>query len=352
MADLVMETSGWRGRRVLVTGHTGFKGAWLSLWLHEAGAHVSGFALPPASEPSSYSQFAIARRVDSRLGDIRDVDAVRGVLRSVRPEVVFHLAAQPIVRISYDDPIGTLNTNIMGTAHVLEAAREVEVGAMIVVTSDKVYRNLGHGRAFREDDQLGGHDPYSMSKAAAELITALYRDAYRLPVVSVRAGNVIGGGDRSPDRIVPDVVRAWSNNERVRLRNPDATRPWQHVADALSGYVTVAQRMLLGASSIAEAYNFGPPASDQRPVRELVERLISGLGGRVAVEIGARDTTKPEAPTLALDSSRAQSDLGWRQQYNFESAVAATARWYRAAAAGEDVVPLTLQQLAGEGACL
>jgi len=342
-----MNADVWRGRRVLVTGHTGFKGSWLALWLHEAGARVTGFALPPATLPSSYTELAIERRIASRFGDVRDGDTVRQAFREARPEVVFHLAAQPIVRASYDDPVGTLSTNTMGTANVLDAARAVGIGAAVVVTTDKVYRNLGEPRAFREDDPLGGHDPYSASKACAELVTACYRDAYRLPIAAARAGNVIGGGDRSTDRIVPDVVRAWESGVRVLLRHPNATRPWQHVADALHGYVVLAEHLLQDPASVSDAYNFGPPPADERSVRELVEGLVAVLGPLV-IEMGPQDEAKPEAPTLALDPQRAYRELGWSQRYDFGSAVRATARWYLAEAEGEDLAALTLRQLAGE----
>lgn len=345
MEDVVSGSGVWSGRRVLLTGHTGFKGGWLALWLHEQGARVTGLALPPATEPSVFEQLAIGRRLTSRFGDIREVDAVAAAFAAGEPEIVFHLAAQPIVRLSYDDPVATFETNVMGTVNVLEAARRHGVGGVVVVTTDKVYRNDGGGHAFREDDPLGGSDPYSSSKACAELVAASYRSAFGLPVVAARAGNVIGGGDRSPDRVVPDVVRAWERGEAVVLRNPQADRPWQHVADALAGYVLLAERFLTGTPVPSAAYNFGPPAADQRTVHDLVAAIVEGLGGGVRIEIGPGTSEKREAQTLALDPARAERELGWRQRFDFASAVTATASWYLAAAARDDLAALTLDQL-------
>jgi CDP-glucose 4,6-dehydratase len=292
-----------------------------------------------------FEQLAIDRRVASRLGDIRDPGTVASAFAAAAPEIVFHLAAQPIVRESYDDPVGTFATNVMGTVNVLDAARRGDVVGVVVVTTDKVYRNDGGGRAFREDDPLGGSDPYSSSKACAELVTAAYRSAFGMPVVAARAGNVIGGGDRSADRIVPDVVRAWERGEAIVLRNPQADRPWQHVADALAGYVLLAERFLNGTPAPSAAYNFGPPAADRRTVHQLVAALVDRLGGGVPIEITRGTNSKPEAPTLALDPARAERELGWRQRFDFTSTVAATARWYLAAAARDDLTALTLDQL-------
>jgi len=346
VADLVSRTALWRGRRVLLTGHTGFKGGWLALWLHEHGARVTGLALPVATDPSVFEQLAIGRRVDSRIGDVRDPATVAAAFAAARPEIVFHLAAQPIVRASYDDPLGTYTTNVVGSLNVLEAARRAGVGAVVMVTTDKVYRNDGAGRAFREDDPLGGIDAYSASKACAELVTASYRAAFGVPVVAARAGNVIGGGDRSADRIVPDIVRAWERGEPVVLRNPTAVRPWQHVADALSGYVLIAERLLDGTGVASGAYNFGPPPGDRRSVADLARALIDGLGGGVGIEIVPRADGKEEAPTLALDPALAERELGWRQRYDVAAAAAATAAWYRAAGGGrDDLTALTLEQL-------
>jgi CDP-glucose 4,6-dehydratase len=346
VADVVSRPAFWRGRRVLLTGHTGFKGGWLALWLHEHGARVTGLALPVSTDPSVFDRLAIGRRIDSRIGDVRDPDAVAAAFAASQPELVFHLAAQPIVRTSYDDPVGTYTTNVVGSLNVLEAARRAGVGGVVMVTTDKVYRNDGAGRAFREDDPLGGVDPYSSSKACAELVTASYRDTFAVPVVAARAGNVIGGGDRSPDRIVPDIVRAWERGESVVLRNPAAVRPWQHVADALSGYVLIAQRLLDGTRVPSGAYNFGPPPVDRRSVAELATALIAGLGGGIGIEIVPRADGKEEAPTLSLDPSLAERELGWRQRYDVESAAAATAAWYRTAAdAHADLAELTLEQL-------
>lgn len=321
----------YRGRRVLVTGHTGFKGSWLCLWLDALGAQVSGLALDPPSEPNHWDQLALATK-DHRV-DIRDEAAVRAVFAEARPEIVFHLAAQPLVRRSYNDPITTWATNVMGTAHVLEAVRHTPgIRAAVVVTTDKCYENREWPWAYRERDRLGGHDPYSASKAGAELVAASYRTSFlqqaAAPLLATaRGGNVIGGGDWSEDRLIPDLVRSVIAEEPLTIRSPHATRPWQHVLDCLSGYLLLGQRLLAGDASCAEAWNFGPDQQGSRTVEQVLHDLARewpGLCWKLT------DTTQPhEAGALQLDSAKARTRLQWRPVWNYEEAINRTADWYQ-----------------------
>ena len=341
----------WRGKRVLLTGHTGFKGAWLGHWLARLGASVSGLALAPDTEPSLFRQSGLEARLTSRLGDIRDLDIVRRSVAAARPEIVLHLAAQALVRRSYADPIGTFATNVQGTAHVLEACRGVDGLRVIVsVTSDKCYQERAHAAPYREDDPLGGGDPYSTSKAGAELVTASWRRAFfatatpPVAVATARAGNVIGGGDWSADRLIPDCVRAFAAGKPVELRNPRAVRPWQHVLEPLSGYLVLAERLWTDASA-AEGWNFGPVDGDALPVSAVVERVATRWGG------GAAWTVQPgehphEAAELRLDSTKARTRLGWAPRLGIEQALDWTIDWYRRSAAGESAAALIEAQLA------
>jgi CDP-glucose 4,6-dehydratase len=323
----------FEGKRVLVTGDTGFKGAWLAEWLLELGAEVSGLALEPDTDPALYDALGLAGRIDHTTGDIRDQAVVESVMQRVAPQVVFHLAAQPLVRRSYSEPIYTFATNVMGTAHVLEAARmQPSVEALVVITTDKVYRNAETGEAFAEDAPLGGHDPYSASKAAAEIVSASYRDSFLRAegkaMATARAGNVIGGGDWSLDRIVPDCVRALVAGESVGVRNPASLRPWQHVLEPLSGYLWLGALLLQGRAEVADAFNFGPDPGDARTVGELVERFLAawGSGSWVRPELSGQPH---EAGLLRLDITHAETALAWTPVWSFESAVDRTAEWYR-----------------------
>lgn len=331
MLELDAFGAAYRGRRVLVTGHTGFKGSWLCLWLTAMGAEVSGLALDPPSEPNHWDLLGLP--VSDHRTDIRDEVAVRAVLAETRPEVVFHLAAQPLVRRSYREPVATWSTNVMGTAHMLEAVRHTPgVRAVVVVTTDKCYQNREWPWAYRERDRLGGHDPYSASKAGAELVAASYRTAFvdESPsplIATARGGNVIGGGDWSEDRLIPDLVRAVIAGEPLIIRSPSATRPWQHVLDCLSGYLMVGQRLLEGDGQCAEAWNFGPDQHGIRTVEQMLEDL-SRDWPRLAWKV----VTYPqphEAALLRLDSSKAEMFLGWRPTWNYEQAIHHTARWYQ-----------------------
>lgn len=323
----------YRDRAVLVTGHTGFKGSWLALWLARLGARTTGLALAAATEPNHFALLDLD--LDSRIADIRDPQAVNECLRDVRPEIVFHLAAQSLVRRSYADPVGTYATNILGTMHVLEACRATDsVRAVVVVTSDKVYENREWPWAYREADALGGRDPYSSSKACAEILTASHRDSFHRAggqslVASVRAGNVIGGGDWAEDRLIPDIARAAHQGRPVVLRNPQSVRPWQFVLESLSGYLLLGQRLLEGRGEFADAWNFGPAEQDAVEVLAVVEEMK-----RHWPELEYRIERDPHAPheasLLKLDSSKARSRLGWKPTWEWRTAVAKTAAWYRA----------------------
>ncbi len=342
-------SSVWQGRRVLVTGHTGFKGSWLALWLNAMGARVTGLALDPPSVPSLFDAARVDALVDHVIGDIRSADVVHEVMQRVRPEVIFHLAAQPLVRLSYAEPVETYATNVMGTVNVLEAARQAGcVRAIVSVTSDKCYANREWDWPYRESDPLGGHDPYSSSKACAELVTAAYRASYFGSdgplVASVRAGNVIGGGDWAADRLVPDLVRAFEAGVAPLIRAPDAVRPWQHVLEALGGYVMIAERLLAGERRFAEAWNFGPGDEDARPVRWIVDRMRQAwAGGHAAVvDSGPRPH---EAGLLRLDSSRARTALGWRPALMLGETIDWIVSWHQQVGAGGDARAVTLEQI-------
>jgi len=321
----------YRGRRVLVTGHTGFKGSWLCLWLTRLGAEVCGVALDPDTDPNHFELLDLPLQ-DHRI-DIRDLSALVKVFQDFKPEVVLHLAAQPLVRQSYADPVYNWSTNVMGTTHVLEACRETgEVTAIIAVTTDKVYQNLETARAYRESDRLGGHDPYSASKAASEILIESYRLSFFSStgsplLASVRAGNVIGGGDWSEDRLIPDLVRALAADERLQIRSPAATRPWQHVLDCLSGYLLLGEKLLAGDANCAQAWNFGPDTDSDKSVAEVLE-LMRGQWPELNWEL-SRDPQPHEAGLLALDHSQASEHLGWNPVWGLDQAVAATAQWYQ-----------------------
>lgn len=352
--EAMVNALAWRGRRVLLTGHTGFKGGWLSLWLQALGAEVSGVALAPDTQPSLFDVARVGAGMTSTIGDIRDLRVVRTAMQESGPDVVFHLAAQPLVRESYRTPVETFAANVMGTAHVLEAARECpSLQAVIVVTSDKCYENREWPWGYRESDALGGSDPYSASKGCAEIVAASYRRSFfggaqplRHPalVATARAGNVIGGGDWAEDRIVPDMVRAARSGGAVRIRNPNAVRPWQHVLEPLHGYLVLGERLLDGEARFADAWNFGPFEADALPVGELAEMVCSSWPGLVAPQVD--DGAHPhEAHYLRLDWSKARDDLGWAPRWRIDEAVSRTTSWYRRYLEGADARALVLEQI-------
>jgi len=340
----------WKRRRVLVTGHTGFKGGWLTLWLAMMGARVAGIALAPPSSASLFDVAGIGRVCDSHLVDIRDADALRTAVDQIAPEVVFHCAAQPLVRLSYADPLGTWMTNVMGTIHLMQALRaQTDLGALVVVTSDKCYENREVGLAFREGDALGGLDPYSSSKGATEIAVASWRHSFfrehKACVATVRAGNVIGGGDWAADRLVPDILQAFGAGHPALIRNPHAIRPWQHVLEPLCGYLTLAERLHTDGQAFAEAFNFGPHSDDARPVEWIVERMAQQWqdGASWQQDGGVHPH---EAHYLKLDASRAHADLHWTPRLNLETALQWLVQWYRSHHSGADMQSFTLDQIA------
>jgi CDP-glucose 4,6-dehydratase len=346
MAMLEVGKDFWRGRPVFVTGHTGFKGSWLSLWLQSLGADVTGYALPAPTNPSLFEIAEVARGMKHVHGDLRDVATLERTIRHAAPEVVFHLAAQSLVRQSYRDPVDTITSNVIGTMNVLEAVRrQPSVKAVVIVTSDKCYLNRESPRPYREEDSLGGKDPYSASKACAELLAAAWRDSFladRVAVATARAGNVIGGGDWAADRLVPDALRAWSNGETVQVRYPAAVRPWQHVLEPLAGYLLLARRLLDGKA--VGAWNFGPLEGDALTVAELLNALAKlwGPSARWQTDDGEHPA---EAGLLRLDSSRARTELGWRTRYDSQGALERVVAWHRAWLDGKDMRDFSLGQI-------
>lgn len=339
----------WHGKRVLVTGHTGFKGSWLTIWLHRLGANVAGMSLPPATTPSLFLEAQVESLCDSRTCDIRKTKAVARIMRDLRPEIVFHLAAQPLVRASYGDPLDTFSTNVMGTAHILDALRSLDDARVaVMITTDKVYRDGKNKRIYREDDPLGGHDPYSASKAACEMVIDSYRDAFLaskgIAVASARAGNVIGGGDWSDDRLIPDAVRAWQTRKNLEVRRPGAVRPWQHVLEPLFGYLTLARR-LWQKPSLAGSYNFGPTPSDAVPVRTVVE-MARDAYGTGHMHFSKVEEGPHESAWLKLNIEKARSVLSVRPKMPLSSAIQKTMAWYRAHHSGADALTLCRADIA------
>lgn len=344
-------TPAWTGRRVLVTGDSGFKGSWLALWLHAMGAKVTGFSLPPPSDPSLFDMARLGDLIDHVEGDVRDPAAVRDAVERARPAAIFHLAAQPLVRLSYDQPIETYAANVMGTVHLLEAARQVGgVAGIVCVTSDKCYENREWDWPYRETDPMGGHDPYSSSKGCAELVISAWRRSYFQDsgpaLASVRAGNVIGGGDWAADRLVPDLVRAFEAGMPPLIRSPESVRPWQHVLEALGGYLMIAERLLAGERRFADAWNFGPADEDARPVSWIVDRMRSAWSDDAAPPTLDEGPRPHEAGLLRLDCSRARSALGWQPALRLAQTIDWIVDWHQRVGAGEDARVVTLEQIA------
>ncbi len=339
----------WRGKRVLMTGHTGFKGSWLSLWLQSMGATLRGIALEPPTEPALFAVARVAEGMEHRITDIRDFAAVKRQMDEFHPEIVIHMAAQPLVRLSYSEPVETYATNVMGTVHVLEAARHCgSVKAIVNITTDKCYENREWVWGYRENEPMGGHDPYSSSKGCAELVSSAYRKSFLqeagIAMATARAGNVIGGGDWALDRLVPDILRALEKQESVLIRNPHAIRPWQHVLEPLSGYLLLAERLYLHGTVDAEGWNFGPRDEDARPVQWIVEHLCELCGE------GASWTLQPgdhphEAGFLKLDISKARQRLKWTPRWSLETALTRITEWHQAWLSGQDMQDFCLNQI-------
>ncbi len=344
----------WNGRSVLLTGHTGFKGAWALLWLHAMGARVTGFSLPPETDPAMIDQIGGESLCRSHLGDLRDLGAVERVVAESKPDIVLHMAAQPIVRRSIADPLETLAVNVQGTAHLLDAVRRLaKPQAVLVVTSDKVYSNDDQGRPFGEDDRLGGKDPYSASKAAAELVTysfgRTYFDALGIPWAAARCGNIVGGGDYSVDRIIPDAVRAAAAGQPLLLRHPEATRPWLHVIDGVAGYFVFAERLVQDPATAPKALNFGPGEGPPLPVSDVASMMLEALEASVSW----RHEPVPgsvEMKALAVDSALARKTLGWRDRIIGQDRMIWSAQWYKAARDGADLRAASLAQIEAYGA--
>lgn len=351
----MVDMSFWAGKEVLLTGHTGFKGSWLALWLQTMGAKVIGYALPPPTNPSIFVAANVVKGMTSLEGDVRDFPALAKVFEKYQPEIVIHMAAQSLVRHSYNNPIETYATNVMGTVHLLEAARMAGgVRAIINVTSDKCYENSEWVWGYRENEAMGGHDPYSSSKGCAELVTAAYRNSYFNPgniaehqvaLASVRAGNVIGGGDWAADRLIPDIMRAIVQGKPVHIRNPHAIRPWQHVLEPLSGYLMLAERLCKEGAAFSEAWNFGPNDEDAKPVSWIAERLTRIWGAGASWVLHGGDHPH-EAHHLKLDCSKAKSRLDWQPRWHLEETLGAIVEWHHAHQRGKDMREATLQQIA------
>ena len=350
-----MDVTFWNEKRVLITGHTGFKGGWLTLWLSQMGANLTGIALEPESDVALYKLASIENDIDSHIIDVAKNDQIRELVQKIKPEIVFHLAAQPLVRRSYRDPIETFSSNAMGTVSLLDAVRQTDsVQACVAVTSDKCYENSEWVWGYRESDPMGGHDPYSASKGVSELIVSSMRRSYFKPsapdghnagVASARAGNVIGGGDFSQDRLIPDIIRGCQGDEgRVVLRNPGALRPWQHVLEPLYGYLQLAERLVKNPIEYAQGWNFGPVDDDTKTVKVVAEAIVQALGHGHIEE--AQDLKQVhEANLLRLDCSKANKYLDWRPVMRFDETIKVTADWYSAWAKGEDVRAFTLEQI-------
>jgi CDP-glucose 4,6-dehydratase len=339
----------WQGKRVLITGHTGFKGSWLSFWLNNLGAEVCGFSLAPNTSPNLFDGLNLASLVNSTIGDIRNLDLLKKTFEDFQPEIVFHLAAQPLVRRSYLEPIETYSTNVMGTINVLEAIRSVKsVKSVVIITTDKVYENFESAVGYTENDRLGGFDPYSNSKACAELAVSAYRNSFfahsETLIATARAGNVIGGGDWSEDRLLPDVFRSLIFGKELIIRNPNSVRPWQHVLEPLNGYMMLAERLFNGEKSFAESWNFGPEEADSKSVGWILEEIKKLWDGEVNWKI-AEGNHPHETSFLKLDSTKAEERLGWKPKLGLEQSLKLTSDWFRSTKDKENLSEITEHQI-------
>ncbi len=350
-----MNPSFWHNKRVFVTGHTGFKGGWLSLWLQKLGAKLTGFSLQPSTNPNFFEIAQVHQEMMSIIGDIRDGNALTEALQQAKPDIVIHMAAQPLVRSSYLDPIKTYSTNVMGTVNLLEAVRQQlpQIRAVVNVTTDKCYENKEWVWGYRENDSLGGYDPYSSSKSCSELVTAAYRNSffnsknselYNVGLATARAGNVIGGGDWSQDRLIPDMLRAINNSKNIEIRNPHSIRPWQHVLEPINGYLQLAEKLYLLGGEFGEAFNFGPRENDTKSVLSVVEEFAKYWGEGITWKFDSGNHPH-EAQSLKLDCSKANLKLGWEPQWNLDKAIESTVAWHKAYIHKKDMRAYSLKQI-------
>jgi len=345
----VVDQSFWKSRRVYLTGHTGFKGSWLSLWLESMGAEVKGYALAPATTPSLFEEANVADKIESEIGDIRNLDQLQKSMSEFNPEVLIHMAAQPLVRLSYKEPVETYETNVMGTVKVLEAARQcLNLKSIVNVTTDKCYENKEREQGYREEEPMGGYDPYSSSKGCTELVTSAYRRSFmqelNIGLASARAGNVIGGGDWSDDRLIPDILSAFEKGEPVVIRNPESTRPWQHVLEPLSGYLLLAERLNESTRDYAEGWNFGPHDEGAKPVNWILDRMVSEWGNGVSWKLD-QGSHPHEADYLKLDISKAKSRLSWQPTWDLEQTLKKIVAWHQAWLNKEDMQRVCLREI-------
>ncbi|MBL4833177.1 MAG: CDP-glucose 4,6-dehydratase [Pseudomonas sp.] len=346
-----VDPSFWKGKKVFLTGHTGFKGSWLSLWLQSMGATVKGFALDPPTSPALFVEAKVGSNMESERGDIRDLASITASMTAFNPEILIHMAAQPLVRLSYREPVETYSTNVMGTVHVLEAARQCSnLKAIVNVTTDKCYENREWVWGYRESEPMGGHDPYSNSKGCSELVTSAYRSSFfntpdNAALASARAGNVIGGGDWAEDRLIPDILRAFEKQQPVIIRNPLATRPWQHVMEPVSGYLLLAEKLYKEGHDWAEPWNFGPQDEDVKPVEWILDHLVGAWGAGAAWQLESNPQPH-EAQLLKLDISKAAAKLNWHPRLSLAQTLNGIVDWQRSWLAGEDVQQQTLKQIA------
>ncbi|WP_313892581.1 CDP-glucose 4,6-dehydratase [Psychrobacillus sp.] len=350
----MINPSFWKNKRVFLTGHTGFKGSWLSVWLHSMGANVTGYALAPPTEPSLFKEAKVDELVNSIIGDIRDADALGKAMQETNPEIVIHMAAQPLVIESYKNPVETYSTNVMGTVHLFECVRNCSsVKAVINVTTDKCYENKEWVWGYRENEPLGGYDPYSNSKACSELVTASYRSSFFNPanyenhgvaVASARAGNVIGGGDWAADRLIPDCLNSLISNNPIIIRNPNAIRPWQHVLEPLSGYFLLAEKLYTHGAKYAEAWNFGPNDEDAKPVEWIVQKMVEKWDEQASYIVDSGDRLH-EAGYLKLDCSKAKQELGWQSQWNLSMTIEKILEWNKSYQCKESLYEVCLKQI-------
>lgn len=347
----MVNPSFWKGKRVFVTGHTGFKGSWLSLWLQEMGAIVKGYALEPNTNPNLFTQANVTQNMESEIGDITDLKHIKESMITFNPEILIHMAAQPLVRLSYQEPVLTYATNVMGTVNVLEAARMCEkLKAIVSVTTDKCYENKEWAWGYRENEPMGGHDPYSSSKGCAELVTAAYRKSFfnetnTAFLATARAGNVIGGGDWSDDRLIPDILKAFEKNETVVVRSPMATRPWQHVLEPLSGYLVLAQHLFEQGNNFAEGWNFGPKDEDCKPVSWILDKMVSKWGEDATWELD-KNINPHEAGYLKLDCSKAAMQLNWYPKWSLEETLESIINWHQNYLSGKNIREQCLLEIA------